>query len=170
MLPCSHSDFTFVIIITQAYNNHVHHRQSNRDRPIHLPQPPPHLHPHALALRSPFIDSDHYNSIMQSWDYGPIYSSEITKKLMMTKYPKLMDKVSIIPYGSWHTIEINEERARLMAIDSNHMAGSIMVMIHYRQKYYLHTGDMRFNKKIVENCPQIFEKIDEINYRCRFPV
>lgn len=68
---------------------------------------------------------------------------------MMTKYPRLMDKVNIIPYGSWHTIEINEEIVRLMTIDSNHMAGSIMVMINYRQKYYLHTGDMRFNKKIV---------------------
>jgi DNA cross-link repair 1A protein len=127
----------------------VHYHKFNRDRPIHLPKPPPHLHPNALAFRFSLLDLDHYNGITQSWDYGTIYASEITKKLMMTKYPKLRDKVGVIPYGSWHSIDINEETVRVMAIDSNHMAGSIMVMINYRQKYYLHTGDMRFNKKIV---------------------
>ena len=53
-----------------------------------------------------------------------------------------------------------------MAIDSNHMAGSIMVIINFRDKYYFHTGDMRFNKKIAENCQQIFQKIDKNNYKC----
>lgn len=57
-----------------------------------------------------------------------------------------------------------------MAIDSNHMAGSIMVMVHYRHKYYFHTGDMRFNKKIVDNCNQLFHKIDDNNYRCLYEV
>jgi hypothetical protein len=55
-----------------------------------------------------------------------------------------------------------------MAIDSNHMAGSIMVMICYRKQYFFHTGDMRFNPKIAENNSEIFRKIDENNYKCLY--
>jgi hypothetical protein len=50
------------------------------------------------------------------------------------------------------------------------MAGSIMIIVLYKGKYYFHTGDMRFNKKIAENCKQIFKKIDEDNYECIFPI
>lgn len=54
----------------------------------------------------------------------------------------------MIPLGEWFDIMFNEEQVKVMAIDSNHMAGSIMIMLSYRGKYYLHTGDMRFNRKI----------------------
>lgn len=65
----------------------------------------------------------------------------------------------MIPLGEWFGIVFNDEEVKVMAIDSNHMAGSIMLMILYRGKYYLHTGDMRFNRKIADNCPEIFKPI-----------
>lgn len=43
-----------------------------------------------------------------------------------------------------------------MAIDSNHIAGSIMTLLKIEGKYYMHTGDMRFSHRIAENYPQIF--------------
>jgi len=36
------------------------------------------------------------------------------------------------------------------------MAGSIMVLLRVEDKYYLHTGDMRWSQKIAENTPEVF--------------
>lgn len=32
---------------------------------------------------------DHYMGIANKWPYGPIYASVITRKILLTKYPKL---------------------------------------------------------------------------------
>lgn len=36
-----------------------------------------------------FCYRDHYWGLISKWNYGPIYCSEVTKKLLLTKYPKL---------------------------------------------------------------------------------
>ena len=41
----------------------------------------------------------------------------------------------------------------VMPIDSNHMAGSVMLAIKIEGTYHLHTGDTRFHPKIAENTP-----------------
>jgi hypothetical protein len=38
------------------------------------------------------------------------------------------------------------------------MAGSIMILLKFKGLYYLHTGDMRFNKKVADNLPVLFNK------------
>lgn len=94
--------------------------------------------------------SDHYQGLTQTWTHGPIFASSITRQLLLTKFPKLQDQVSILPLRQWTTIS---PEVRAFAFDSNHMAGSIMVLVHYNEKYYLHTGDMRFNPKIAASTP-----------------
>jgi hypothetical protein len=121
--------FALKIIV---FNHHVHNIKYSSHWSIYLPKHRSHLHPHPLAFRSASIDLDHYQGITHSWNYGPIYASNITRKLLLTKYPELREKVHVIPYGEWHQITINESKMRVMAVDSNHMAGSIMVMINYR--------------------------------------
>ena len=50
------------------------------------------------ASRNPFgrlvyflthMHADHYQGISNSWNYGPIYCSTITKNILMHKFPKL---------------------------------------------------------------------------------
>ncbi len=72
---------------------------------------------------------DHYQGITHSWNFGPIYASSITRRLLLTKYPELIDKVTEIDLNKWINIELNEKKIGIYAIDSNHMAGSIMVLI-----------------------------------------
>jgi len=56
------------------------------------------------------------------------------------------------------------------------MAGSIMILIEYQGKYYLHTGDMRFNETVAESLPDLFRKsINPINsnifdFQCRYKI
>jgi len=38
-------------------------------------------------------NSDHYDGISNKWPYGPILCSPITRKLLLSKYPKLIDIV-----------------------------------------------------------------------------
>ena len=35
------------------------------------------------------LKSDHYDGISNNWPYGPIYCSPITRKLLLSKYPRL---------------------------------------------------------------------------------
>jgi hypothetical protein len=37
------------------------------------------------------------------------------------------------------------------------MAGSIMILIEYQEKFYLHTGDMRFNATVGKNLTDLFQ-------------
>lgn len=92
--------------------------------------------------------ADHYQGITRSWDYGPIYTSSITNKLLLSRFSELADRVAVLPMGNWTTVTFKEHAIKVLALDSNHMAGSIMVLLNIRDKYYLHTGDMRFNRKI----------------------
>ena len=56
------------------------------------------------------------------------------------------------------------------------MAGSIMALILYEGKYYLHTGDMRFNETVAENLPDLFSKSvspfdsNISDYHCRYQI
>jgi mRNA degradation ribonuclease J1/J2 len=45
--------------------------------------------------------SDHYQGIIHSWSYGPIYASKVTRNLLLTKFPKLHEKVTELPLRRW---------------------------------------------------------------------
>jgi len=57
-----------------------------------------------------------------------------------------------LPIGVWLEIDFIK-KIKIYAFDSNHMAGSIMIVIKIEEQYYLHTGDMRFNSRIAKNNP-----------------
>jgi len=46
------------------------------------------------------MHSDHYQGISPNWNYGPIYCSKVTKKLLLLKFPRLPDVVRIILWKS----------------------------------------------------------------------
>jgi len=57
-----------------------------------------------------------------------------------------------LPIGVWLEVDFIK-KIKIYAFDSNHMAGSIMIVIKIEEQYYLHTGDMRFNSRIAKNNP-----------------
>lgn len=42
-----------------------------------------------------YLHIDHYYGLTTNWNYGPIYCSVITRKILLTKYSKLAE----ITYG-----------------------------------------------------------------------
>lgn len=51
--------------------------------------------------------SDHYWGIKNSWHYGPIFCSPITRRLLLTKYPKLEHITFGLELNVEHTIPLN---------------------------------------------------------------
>jgi Cft2 family RNA processing exonuclease len=45
---------------------------------------------------------------------------------------------------------------KVMLFDSNHMAGSVMILMQVQGKYYFHTGDMRFHHKMGSLYTELF--------------
>lgn len=50
------------------------------------------------------------------------------------------------------------------------MAGSIMMLLRVHDNYYMHTGDMRFNRKIAESTPDVFVKGEGDDFLCRYKI
>lgn len=48
---------------------------------------------------------DHYQGITNKWEYGPILTSVVTRKILLTKYPKLEDKVIGLEINVFHTLK-----------------------------------------------------------------
>ncbi len=63
-----------------------------------------HLLPNTLAFRYHNPNQDHYNGIMNNWSYGPIFCSPITRRLLLSKYPKLRENVFCLKYNEENTI------------------------------------------------------------------
>jgi hypothetical protein len=137
-------------------------------RPVHTPPRSRPLHPHPLARRSPTPYSDHYQGITHSWTQ-PIFASKVTKQLLLTKYSKLDSIVTVLPLRQWITLS-EAPLVEALAFDSNHMAGSVMVLLKISGQYYLHTGDMRFSPKIAHHTPEVFTPDKGDEFRCRFPI
>lgn len=43
------------------------------------------------------IHSDHLRGLSNSWEYGPIYCSQVTANLLLNKYPKLVNNIRVLP-------------------------------------------------------------------------
>ncbi len=130
-------------------------------------------------------NSDHYDGILSKWPYGPIYCSPITKRLLLTKFPKLNDIVTELKYNQENIIKqeiinffgiLESIELKVKIYDSNHMAGSIMILLEYQGKNYLHTGDMRFNENVAHSLPDLFQKSinpmnpQNIEFTCRYKI
>lgn len=76
----------------------------------------------------------------------------VTRRLLLTKYPKLEAIVYGLELNVEHTIALSRENSittKVRLFDSNHMPGSVMLLFEGYFGRYLHTGDMRFNLKMI---------------------
>ena len=99
--------------------------------------------------------ADHWFGMTPLWDYSPIYCSEITRKLILNKFPLLDKFITTFPLNELNTIFLNknpEFRVDIMFFDAHHIPGSVMILFDGFMGTILHTGDFRFRPEmIIEN-------------------
>jgi len=85
--------------------------------------------------------SDHYVGITKTWNFGPIYCSEETARLVSLKLG--VDDKYLVPlkWNEYTTIEDVD----VALLDANHCPGSAMLLFKIKDQHILHTGDFRFN-------------------------
>lgn len=59
---------------------------------------------------------------------------------------------------------------KVRLFDSNHMPGSVMILFEGYFGRVLHTGDMRFNLRMVERIPYLFPFPNEQFRKCSLPI
>ncbi|EGR29145.1 hypothetical protein IMG5_161990 [Ichthyophthirius multifiliis] len=120
------------------------------------------------------MHSDHYQGLSQNWNYGPIYCSKTTKRLLLQKFPHLK-RVMALDMNEEIRICINEQNKIYISVylfDSNHCPGSVMFMFEGYFGRILHTGDMRFSLKMIEKNPILYplENKDPQKGRCSLQI
>jgi len=113
--------------------------------------------------------ADHYFGMSTCWNYGPVYCSEITKKLILTTFPKIPD-IRVLEMNKEHTIQLNESGTKTVTVylmDANHIPGAVMFLFRGYMGTILHTGDARFCDAMFED-PVLYppEKRNKLNYKC----
>ena len=98
--------------------------------------------------------------LSNQWVQGKIYTSQISKLLIVDRFPGLKDYVIDLELDEEHWIYIDAERKEgvsVVLMDANHCPGACMFLFKGRMGSVLHTGDFRFHEKMFENpwlCPQ----------------
>ena len=90
--------------------------------------------------------SDHYQGLTSGWNYGKIYTSIITSRLLISNYPKLEALVVPLPLNC--RIKFHDDNGtifHLTLIDANHCPGAVCIIIEVGNRKILHVGDMRFD-------------------------
>jgi len=114
--------------------------------------------------------ADHYFGMSTCWDYGPIYCSEITKKLILSQFPKIPN-ITALELNKKYTIPLNKEGTKTVDVtlfDANHIPGSVLILFQGYMGTILHTGDMRFKEEWFKTNPILYppEKANKFNYKC----
>lgn len=113
--------------------------------------------------------ADHYFGMSTCWNYGPIYCSEITKKLILAQYPKVPN-ITPLELNKEYLIPLNPSGSKtvtVVLIDANHIPGAVFFLFKGYMGTILHTGDMRFHDAMLDN-PFLYppEKRNKLNYKC----
>eukprot|EP00818_Percolomonas_sp_WS_P009467 CAMPEP_0117437922 /NCGR_PEP_ID=MMETSP0759-20121206/1782_1 /TAXON_ID=63605 /ORGANISM="Percolomonas cosmopolitus, Strain WS" /LENGTH=571 /DNA_ID=CAMNT_0005229587 /DNA_START=38 /DNA_END=1750 /DNA_ORIENTATION=- len=91
--------------------------------------------------------SDHYSGITKRWNYGKIYCSEITGRLVQWKFGLPNEALVLVQEGE--EVSLPECNLTFQFVPANHCPGSMMVLVRQQGKTYLHTGDFRFHPPAV---------------------
>lgn len=96
---------------------------------------------------------DHYSGLSSEFNSGKIYCSEITKKLVLLKFPKLPPNViKELELAITHCIHLTPQTTMNVTLfNSHHCPGSVMILFEGEFGRYLHSGDFRFCKDVKES-------------------
>ncbi|KAL3657275.1 hypothetical protein V7S43_017783 [Phytophthora oleae] len=91
--------------------------------------------------------SDHYGGLSKNFDCGIIYCNEITAKLVVQELG--VQSKYVHPVGMNTPVMVADVQVTFM--DANHCPGSTIILFRLTDgNTYLHTGDFRFNRKMLE--------------------
>ncbi|ETK75504.1 hypothetical protein F441_18247 [Phytophthora nicotianae CJ01A1] len=91
--------------------------------------------------------SDHYGGLTKNFDCGIIYCNEITAKLVVQELG--VQSKYVHPVGMNTPVLVADVQVTFM--DANHCPGSAIILFRLKDgKTYLHTGDFRFNRRMLE--------------------
>lgn len=121
---------------------------------------------------------DHWFGLTPNWDYGPIYCSEITKKLILIKFPKLERFIKAFALFERNEVVLTQNKDPILIddngkvekhflkmhfifFDAHHIPGSIMILFEGFMGKILHTGDFRFHPLMLEENKYLFGSTKE---------
>lgn len=107
--------------------------------------------------------SDHYAGLTAGWNFGTIYTSEITSRLLKLNYPGLSKRVVAIPLNT--RTEIKDDTGLISYVtmmDANHCPGilfncgsmlvcylgAVVLLFEIKGRKVFHCGDMRFTNSM----------------------
>ncbi|KAF1774056.1 DNA repair metallo-beta-lactamase [Phytophthora cactorum] len=91
--------------------------------------------------------SDHYGGLSKNFDCGIIYCNEITAKLVVQELG--VQSKYVHPVGMNTPVLVADVQVTFM--DANHCPGSAIILFRLKDgKTYLHTGDFRFNRTMLD--------------------
>ncbi|XP_050407438.1 5' exonuclease Apollo [Patella vulgata] len=101
------------------------------------------------------LHGDHVVGLTSSWN-KPIYCSEITSKILTSRYEIKPDLVNSLSENESHLIPINtscddQEYVTVTVVDAKHCPGAVMFLFEGHFGKILHTGDFRFSESMIED-------------------
>ncbi|EGD76243.1 hypothetical protein PTSG_11661 [Salpingoeca rosetta] len=91
--------------------------------------------------------ADHYGKLNKDWQWGPVYCSQTTAKLVAAVLEVDANYLRPLPLDTWVDVTAT---CRVALIDANHCPGAAMFLFHVRETegglehWYLHSGDCRY--------------------------
>ncbi|RLN60447.1 hypothetical protein BBP00_00005974 [Phytophthora kernoviae] len=94
--------------------------------------------------------SDHYGGLGKSFDCGVVYCNEVTANLVIQELG--VESKYVHPVAMNTPVLVGDVQVTFM--DANHCPGSAIILFRLKDgKTYLHTGDFRFHRKMLEYTP-----------------
>ncbi|GMH25105.1 hypothetical protein Nepgr_026948 [Nepenthes gracilis] len=113
--------------------------------------------PSSMRKRHHFLThshKDHCSGIARHASY-PIYSTHLTKSLILIYYPQLDESMFVgIEVGQSVTIDDPDGAFSVTAFDANHCPGAVMFLFEGSFGNILHTGDCRLTPECLQKLPE----------------
>lgn len=112
------------------------------------------------------MHSDHYQGLSNKWNYGPIYCSIMTKKVLLNKYP-LLENVIGLELNKGYDIFLNPEKTiqiKVTLFDANHIVGSAMFLFEGEMGTFFHTGDFRFDEYMFFEYSKLYPDVKDMRF------
>merc|ERR1719246_261801 len=95
---------------------------------------------------------DHLKGLSNNWSQGKIYASNRSKLLITERWPNLKNFVFDLEMDEEHWVYIDEketEGVSVVLMDAYHCPGAVMFLFKGKMGTVLHTGDFRFDEKML---------------------
>ncbi|EDQ92320.1 uncharacterized protein MONBRDRAFT_2631, partial [Monosiga brevicollis MX1] len=90
---------------------------------------------------------DHYGGLTARFDWGPLYCSAITARLVQSQIGVKPEHIRIINPGNTYQIEGH----RVTVLEADHCPGAVLLIFNVNGRNVLHTGDFRATEQVLQS-------------------